>query len=156
MLSKIENGITSPSLDVLEQLANAIGVALSTLFHSYDKPSNSAQFIKAGQGLEVVRRGTKSGHTYHLLAYNQHANILFEPFLVALEEIEQFPDFIHPGYEFIYMLEGELSYQVGDEVFLLQPGDSLAFDSETPHKPENIVKLPIRFLAIIADQHPKA
>lgn len=150
MLSKIENGLSSTSLDTLEQLANALGVTLSRLFQGYNLPSSAVQFVKKGEGMEVVRRGTRSGHTYHLLAYDQGPQKLFEPFLISLEDPgEEFPSFEHPGTEFIYMLEGEVEYRVGDEVFLLQPGDSLTFRGEIPHRPEKHTKLPIKFLAII-------
>ena len=150
MLSKIENGLSSTSLDTLEQLANALGVTLSRLFQGYNMPSSAVQFVKSGEGMEVVRRGTRSGHTYHLLAYDQGPQKLFEPFLISLEDpSEEFPSFEHPGTEFIYMLEGEVEYRVGDEVFLLQPGDSLTFRGEIPHRPEKHNILPIRFLAII-------
>jgi len=150
MLSKIENGLSSTSLETLEQLANALGVTLSRLFQGYNLPTSAVQFVKKGQGMEVVRRGTRSGHTYHLLAYDQGPQKLFEPFLISLEDPgEEFPSFEHPGTEFIYMLEGEVEYRVGDEVFVLQPGDSLTFRGEIPHRPEKHTKLPIRFLAII-------
>ena len=150
MLSKIENGLSSTSLDTLEQLSNALGVTLSRLFQSYNLPSSTAQFVKKGQGMEVVRRGTRSGHTYHLLAYDQGPQKLFDPFLITLEDAEEeFPSFEHAGTEFIYMLEGELEYRVGDEVFALEPGDSLTFRGEIPHRPEKHSKMPIRFLAII-------
>ncbi|MCC5796191.1 MAG: helix-turn-helix transcriptional regulator [Methylophaga sp.] len=150
MLSKIENGLTSPSLDKLEQLANALGVTLSRLFNDYDNPKGGAQFVKSGEGMEVVRRGTKSGHTYQLLAYDQGPNKLFEPFLISLEEeSEVFAPFEHPGTEFIYMLEGRLEYTVSDETYLLEPGDSLTFNAEQPHRPETKLQMPIRYLAII-------
>ena len=48
MLSKIENGLSSTSLDNLEQLANALGVTLSRLFQGYNVPRGSAQFVKKG------------------------------------------------------------------------------------------------------------
>ena len=150
MLSKIENGLSSTSLETLEQLANALGVTLSRLFQSYNLPSSAAQFVKKGHGMEVVRRGTRNGHTYHLLAYDQGPRKLFDPFLISLEDPgEEFPSFEHLGTEFIYMLEGQLEYRVGDEVFLLEPGDSLTFRGETPHRPEKYHQMPIRFLAII-------
>ncbi|EMR12279.1 transcriptional regulator [Methylophaga lonarensis MPL] len=150
MLSKIENGLTSPSLDKLEQLANALGVTLSRLFNDYDNPKGGAQFVKSGEGMEVVRRGTKSGHTYQLLAYDQGPNKLFEPFLISLEEeSEVFAPFEHPGTEFIYMLEGRLEYTVSDETYLLEPGDSLTFNAEQPHRPGTKLQMPIRYLAII-------
>ncbi|GBG12767.1 XRE family transcriptional regulator [Novimethylophilus kurashikiensis] len=150
MLSKIENGITSASLETLEQLANALGVTISRLFRGYDAPQSGAQLVKKGKGLEVVRRGTKSGHTYHLLAYDQGPQKSFEPFLITLEEPgEEFPAFEHPGTEFLHMLEGVLEYRVGDETFVMEPGDSLTFRGEIPHKPEKMHRLPIRFLSII-------
>lgn len=150
MLSKIENGLTSPSLEKLEHLANALGVTLSKLFHDYDTPKGGAQYVKNGEGMEVVRRGTKSGHTYHLLAYDQGPQKLFEPFLISLEEeSEVFDPFEHSGIEFIYMLEGKLEYTVGDERYILNPGDSLTFNAEQPHRPETKIKMPIRYLAII-------
>lgn len=150
MLSKIENGLSSTSLETLEQLANALGVTLSRLFQGYNLPNSSVQFVKKGQGLEVVRRGTKSGHTYHLLAYDLGPQKIFEPFLISLEDPgEEFSSFEHPGTEFIYMLEGKMEYRVGDEVFTLEPGDSLTFRGEIPHRPEKHNEVPIRFLATI-------
>jgi transcriptional regulator with XRE-family HTH domain len=149
MLSKIENGLTSTSMETLEHIANALGVTLSRLFQDYNKPIESAQFVKKGKGLEVVRRGTKSGHTYHLLAYEHGPNKVFEPFLISLEEAEEFSEFQHTGIEFLHMLEGELEYIVGDETFTFQPGDSLTFNAEIPHRPGRQLKTPIRYLAII-------
>jgi transcriptional regulator with XRE-family HTH domain len=150
MLSKIENAQTATSLDTLEQIANALGVTLSRLFRNYNIPAEGAQLVKSGQGMEVVRRGTKSGHTYHLLAYDQGPNKTFEPFLITLEDPgEEFTAFEHSGTEFIHMLEGTLEYRVGNETYRLEPGDSLTFRGEIPHRPEKLHGTPIRFLAII-------
>jgi transcriptional regulator with XRE-family HTH domain len=150
MLSKIENAQTATSLDTLEQIANALGVTLSRLFRNYNIPAGDAQLVKSGQGMEVVRRGTKSGHTYHLLAYDQGPNKTFEPFLITLEDPgEEFTAFEHPGTEFIHMLQGTLDYRVGSETYRLEPGDSLTFRGEIPHRPEKLHGTPIRFLAII-------
>jgi len=67
-------------------------------------PEGGAQLVKSGEGMEVVRRGTERGHTYHLLAYDQGPNKLFEPFLVLWTMPLKSPTFEHPGIEFIYML----------------------------------------------------
>jgi transcriptional regulator with XRE-family HTH domain len=157
MLSKIENGLVATSLETLEQLANALGVTLSRLFRNYNLPTGAVQFVKKGEGMEVVRRGTRSGHTYHLLAYDQGPQKTFEPFLISLDDAgEEFPSFEHPGTEFIHMLEGKLEYRVGEETFVLTPGDSLTFRGEIPHGPENLMQTPIRFLAIIHYDTPNA
>ena len=150
MLSKIETGQATTSLDTLARLAGALGVPLAQLFQDYDAPVGAAQHVKAGQGMEVVRRGTKRGHTYHLLAYDKGPTKSFEPFLISMDDAsEVFPRFEHPGTEFLYMLRGKLEYRHGKQVYALEPGDSLSFSGSVPHGPERLVTLPIRFLSII-------
>ena len=155
MLSKIENAQTATSLDALHRLAQALGVSLSTLFRNYDVPEGSAQLVKKGEGMEVVRRGTKRGHTYHLLAHEQGPTKLFEPFLITIDSPDAtFPVFEHPGTEFLYMLEGRMEYRHGQHTYMLTPGDALTFRGEVPHGPEKLIELPIRFLATIVYPTP--
>jgi len=150
MLSKIENGQTAAGTDALARIARALGVSMGMLFSQYDATGTAAQHVKKGQGMEVVRRGTKSGHTYHLLAYDQGPAKLFEPFLITMDDDSQrYPTFQHPGTEFLYMLEGKLEYRCAQQTHLLEPGDSLSFAGTVPHGPERLVKCPIKFLSII-------
>jgi len=150
MLSKIENAQTATSLETISRLAQALGVSLATLFRNSDVRVGSAQLIKNGEGMEVVRRGTKRGHTYHLLAYDQGPKKTFEPFLITIDhESETFPIFEHPGTEFIYMLEGCVEYRHGQNTYVLSPGDSLTFEADIPHGPEKMIKCPIRFLTVL-------
>ena len=150
MLSKIENGQASTSLDALSRIAQALGVSLAHLFRDFNVPAGNAQLVKAAQGMEVVRRGTKRGHTYHLLAYDRGPRKSFEPFLITMDDAsEVFPSFEHPGTEFIYMLTGKIEYRHGRNTYLLEPGDALTFRGELPHGPERLIELPIHFLSII-------
>lgn len=150
MLSKIENGQAATSLDTLSRIAQALGVSLAHLFRDYDVPSGGAQLVKAEAGMEVVRRGTRRGHTYHLLAYDKGPRKTFEPFLITMDDAsETFPSFEHPGTEFIHMLRGKIEYRHGRQTYLLEPGDSLTFRGDVPHGPEKLVELPIHFLSII-------
>ena len=55
----------------------------------------------------------------------------------------------HSGMEFLYMLEGKVVYRHADMRYTMTPGDSLFFDADAPHGPEEMVKLPIHFLSII-------
>jgi transcriptional regulator with XRE-family HTH domain len=149
MLSKIENGQTSSSLDTLFQIANALGVTISNLFRDFNTPTGGAQLIKNGEGMEVVRAGTKRGHSYQLLAYDQGPKKVFDPFLVTInDKSEVFPDFEHTGTEFIYLLEGKLRYRHGKQTYLMSPGDSLTFKGKIAHGPIELIKVPIRMLAI--------
>lgn len=149
MLSKIENGSTSPSLSSLQALSQALHVPLSSLFKGFEQ-SREATFVKAGEGLEIERRGTRAGHQYVLLGHAPHSDLIIEPYLIKLENSSDvFPVFQHDGLELIYMLEGEVVYRYGDNTYVLQPGDSLFFDADARHGPEEMVKLPIRYLSII-------
>jgi len=150
MLSRLETGRTSPSLETIVSLSSALGVRPSQLLQEIGVEDEGAQVVHAGQGLEVVRRGTKRGHTYHLLAAQRGPRKVFEPFLVTLtDKSEIFPGFEHPGTEFIHLLSGEIVYRLGRRSYHLRPGDSLTFRGDIAHGPENLVKVPIRMLSII-------
>lgn len=152
MLSKIENGNISPSLTTLQSLSRALGVPLTSFFRGYEEPHN-AVFVKAGQGVELERRGTRAGHQYNLLGHidNNSSGVIVEPYLITLTaDSDVFPTFQHEGMEFLYMLEGEVMYRHGDELYPMQPGDSLFFDADAPHGPEVLVKLPAKYLSIIS------
>ncbi len=150
MLSRLEHGDVSPSLDTLAALADALGTSCAALLRDPDQVASDAQLVPRGEGLEVVRRGTRRGHTYHLLASDRGPRKVFEPFLVTLtDKSELFPEFEHAGTEFIHVLEGSLRYRHGTETFLLKPGDTLTFRGEVPHGPEKLLKTPIRMLSII-------
>ncbi|MEP7311793.1 MAG: XRE family transcriptional regulator [Pseudomonadota bacterium] len=150
MLSRLETGDVSPSLETLAALSAALGSNVAALFRDGVPATSDAQHVRRGEGLEVVRRGTKRGHTYHLLASDRGPRRVFEPFLVTLtSKSEVFPEFDHPGTEFIHILEGSLRYRHGPESYLLRPGDSLTFRGDVPHGPEKLLKLPVRMLSII-------
>ena len=150
MLSRIERGDVSASLDTLEKLAIALGMPMSLFFKDYDVPEGSAQHVKKGKGMQVIRRGTKKGHSYQLLAYEQGPAKSFEPFLITMDDAsEVFPRFQHLGTEFIYILKGKIEYRHGSDTYILQPGDSLMFLGKVPHGPEKLIEVPIEFLAII-------
>lgn len=152
MLSKIENGMTSPSLTTLQSLSRALGVPVTSFFLRYEE-QRSVSFVKAGEGLAIERRGTRNGHHYHLLGYtgDQTSRVVVEPYMITLtKESDVFPLFQHSGMEFLYMLEGEVVYRHADMRYTLTPGDSLFFDADAPHGPDEMKKFPIRFLSIIS------
>ena len=152
MLSKIENGQTSPSLTTLQLLAGALNVPVTALFRKYEQ-DREASFVQAGKGLVIDRRGTGTGHQYHLLGHSVgDRSMRVEPYLIVISEASDvFPLFQHEGVEFIYMLEGEMMYRHGSHVYTLNVGDSLYFDSDAPHGPEDLNRLPIRFLSFIVE-----
>ena len=149
MLSKIENGLISPSLATLQSISNALNVPLSTLFASFEE-KRDCSFVPAGQGVHIERRGTKVGHQYELLGHALGGEVAVEPYLITLsEEAVPYTGFRHAGVEFIHMLTGEVVYRHGDRTYHLRPGDSLLFDSAATHGPEELLIRPMTYLSII-------
>ncbi|MCH7854909.1 MAG: helix-turn-helix transcriptional regulator [Proteobacteria bacterium] len=149
MVSKIENGNTSPSLATLRSLSTALNVPVTALFREFEE-QRDATFVKAGHGLAIERHGTRAGHQYQLLGHSVHSDVSVEPYLITLKkESEVFPIFQHAGVEFIYILRGSMIYRHLNATYSLTPGDSLFFDSDAPHGPEELVDLPVRFLSVM-------
>ena len=149
MLSKIENGLISPSLATLQSISNVLNVPLSTLFASFEE-KRDCSFVPAGQGVHIERRGTKVGHEYELLGHALGGEVAVEPYLITLsEEAVPYTGFRHAGVEFIHMLSGEVVYRHGDRNYHLRPGDSMLFDSAATHGPEELLVRPMTYLSII-------
>ncbi len=152
MLSKIENGQTSPSLATLTALANALHVPVTSFFRGYEE-QRDVTFIRAGEGLSIERRGSGAGHQYQLLGHTIGKPYSIEPYLITItDESEVFPVFQHAGMELIYMLEGRVTYRHANQTYTLRPGDSLFFDAEASHGPDELQKLPCRYLSIIVSE----
>ncbi|KQY06801.1 DNA-binding protein [Mycobacterium sp. Root135] len=150
MLSKIENAQTSCSLNTLARLAAGLDVPVTSLFRGADT-EREAVFVESGHGAVIVGRGTRIGHHYELLGALRGQHKRLEPVLVTLTNAsEVFPLFQHAGTEMLYMLEGVMVYGHGESEYTLRPGDSLLLDGEGLHGPHELVRLPIRFLAITA------
>jgi transcriptional regulator with XRE-family HTH domain len=150
MLSRIENGMATASLDALERLCHALGIDLSDLFKRTDQKKGAAQLVKRSEQMEVVRVGTKYGYTYKLLSYDKGPKKLFDPFYIEMDKKSQsYPRFSHPGTEFIFMLQGRVKYRFGDLTYLLEPGDAFTFSGDVVHGPERLLDERAKFLSII-------
>lgn len=151
MLSKIENGNISPSLSTLQSLAHALSVPLTSFFRRFEDV-HVAVHTKAGEGVEIERRGTRAGHQYKLLGHigANSSGVQVEPYLITLtSQSDVFPTFQHEGIETLYMLEGSVDYRHGHNTYRLEPGDTLFFDADAPHGPSEMHELPARYLSII-------
>jgi len=149
MLSKIENGNASPSLGTLHALSRAFKVPMTYFFQSYED-QHGCCYTKKGGGITIENRGSRVGHQYQLLGHGVGRDVAIAPYLIELtDQSEVFPEFQHPGVEFIHMLEGEVVYQHAGNRYHLAPGDSLLFEASTAHGPVQLIKLPIRFISVI-------
>lgn len=149
MLSKIENGQISPSLSTLQALAMALNVPITNLFSAFEE-KRDCSFVKAGQGVQIERRGTKVGHVYELLGHAFSDDVMVEPYLITLKEnAVPYTGFRHAGTELLYMLAGRVVYRHADRTYELGPGDTLMFDSGALHGPELLLERPCTYLSFI-------
>jgi transcriptional regulator with XRE-family HTH domain len=133
-LSKIENGLMSPTFDVLQKIVAGLKIDLGELFGSTPK-------LDFGGRRALTRRGAGKPHAYRGYAMELLATELAHkamlPFLVRItaHSIEAFDDWgRHEGEEFIYVISGSVCLYT--ELYTptqLEPGDSLYFDSRTGH-----------------------
>jgi transcriptional regulator with XRE-family HTH domain len=144
-LSLIENNKTSPSVVTLQQLASALEVPITSFFEN-GAPKTRVAYIKAGQ-----RIGAAFAHgTLEDLGANLTERTI-EPFVVTIKPNASSGahPIVHTGHEFIFCLEGRIVYTVEDQTYLLEPGDSLLFESHLPHRWQNVEAVPARTILVL-------
>jgi len=152
MLSKIENGNTSPSLKTLQALATALSMPISAFFSQFEA-RREVIHTKSGEGIATEETGSLTGHETRLLGHINapSSGVIVKPYLVTLtSKTDVLPSPQQGGTQTIYMLEGEMDYRHGDKLYNLTAGDSLQFDADSPHGPEAPRDLPLRYLSIVS------
>ena len=149
MLSRIERGLVSPSVETLERLAQGLHVPTSRFFSDQTRRTDFCH-VRAGQGVVVDRTGAVSDYRYELLGHLLSGNLFVEPYLVTLlRGADPHVTFQHPGVKFLYFLSGEVRYRYASKVVEVRAGDSLLFDSTALHGIEAIQAQPVSYLSVV-------
>ncbi len=132
-LSLIENEKSSPSVSTLQQLARALRVPITAFFDTVPERRDLV-YQKAGQRPMADFPHGSLEDLGHGLTLGQGV-----PLLITLEPgAGSGPDpIIHTGQEFVYCLEGCLTYTVAGREYILDTGDSLIFQAPLSHRWEN-------------------
>jgi transcriptional regulator with XRE-family HTH domain len=144
-LSLIENGKTSPSVSTLQQVAAALEVPINAFFEIEIVP----QMIVCQKAVD--RKAAAFAHGTLADLGTGFARPGLEPFVVTLEPQADSGDtpIVHTGLEFVFCLEGCLSYEVDGQAYTLTPGDSLLFEAHLPHRWRNAGETPSRSLLLL-------
>jgi len=145
-LSKIETGLSDPSVAVLGRLAEAFGVPMSTMFENGSGYEISV--VRAHERLALNRPGTKRGYIFESLVYRK-ANRQFEAFLLTYPARKDPSTYRHPGEELLYVLEGELLFRYAGVDYILKPGDCVSFDARVEHQGEAHGDGPAKALVVV-------
>lgn len=146
-LERYESGTVEIPVGFLLKVSQNCGVELNTLIAGSEAHLTSYSLVRAGRGLSVERR---KDYDYKSLAYRFKGRRM-EPFEIRVpaKKVEDMNFTQHMGQEFIYMLEGRLELRIGDAVVEMTPGDSIYFDSHTPHAMRSLEETQARFLDVI-------
>lgn len=146
-LSMIERGKTSPSVSTLYRLADALGVPVTDFF-SPEASRKKAVFLKGEERPRLpFTRGLWEG-----LGGEQFSGRMM-PFMLTLENgASSGPNsVVHTGHEFVYCLRGQVEYQVENQVYTLEAGDSLLFSAQLKHRWRNPGETVSNVIIVISD-----
>lgn len=136
LLSQIEKEVVSPPIATLLKISKALNTNIGFFFQN-DGSEERVVVVRKDESKVIDSRylgREESGYYYEALAYKKSKKYM-EPFLVEFKrkKADQLTYFNHEGEEFIYLLEGRLEFRTEDRQVLLNPGDSLYFESSIPH-----------------------
>lgn len=136
IISGIEDHSVSPPLGNIISLAKVFQVTVGEFFG--DSADSPFCIVRSDDRKAVSRfsstGGVPCGYSYESLGH-QKQNRQMEPFLVTLTPAEaaQVEPNQHVGEEFIFVLEGQVKVRLAEHTDILNPGDSIYYDSNLPH-----------------------
>lgn len=137
-ISKIENGRIVPPIGTLVRIAQALRAEVADFLKPLDDAwQDVVGVVRADERQPAVRGASAFGYDYVSLAHRKR-NKRMQPFLFSFPEVQKETWFEHDGEEFLFILEGRVQWEMKIDgeprSWVLEPGDSLYFESRTPHR----------------------
>lgn len=136
MISRIERGLTTPSVEILMKLANTFGMSINYFVEEAEKGS-TVIYTRRHQGEPIFFFEDK----HQILSLTQGLrDPNFTVFQDILEENCSSGDggMVHTGEEFAFVLDGVMEFTIDGHVYELKTGDSLVFKASLPHRWRNL------------------
>ena len=152
-LSLIENGRTSPSVGTLQRLAQSLQVPITTFFEA-DQGKQEVVFQKNGSR-------PRAQFSYGLMEDLGAGMPRYgaEPLIVSLNPGAGSgkTSIVHTGREFVYCLNGPITYIIDTKSYTLEEGDSLLFEAYLPHRWHNPGTTLVRAVLVLCpmDDHDR-
>jgi transcriptional regulator with XRE-family HTH domain len=137
MISRIERGLTIPSVQILMKLAEVFDKSIN-YFVEEVATTHEVVFSSPGQRDTTVY---DDEHNMHTESYTSGLrDPQFMAFLCTVPKggSSGRQQMYHPGDELIVLLEGQLQITIAGDTYLLEAGDSLSFKSHMPHRWDNV------------------
>jgi len=134
LLSKLERGKLFPTLPTLLRVALVFGVGLEFFFREERK--NSVALIRRADRQRFPDKPATNDISYFFESLDFAATERkLDAYYADFQPIapEKARVHFHPGVEFLYVMNGELTLKIGTEEYVLNEGDTVYFDSSIPH-----------------------
>lgn len=149
-ISQFERGITTIDVDHLNEMAQILETDVADFFRNNGKAAENFEdeIVVRGYQRPYLQNLNQSIH-FNLSQISPQAVIRPEYIEVIPREIKEKPTiYTHEGEEFIFVLEGILTFYWDDQVTKLYPGDSAHYHAEHPHNWANLSDSVVRLLVI--------
>lgn len=147
-LSKVERGVTVPSIASMLKLARAFAVPVSHLFGEATDDQGVC-VVRRHERRRVVRAGTTTGYRYEAIAHRRRQKCM-EPFVMRPPRAHEGNKlFEHEGEELIFVLKGRIEVVFSDRKVVLGPGDSIYFDAHLLHRSRSLGRRPAETLVVV-------
>ncbi|MEV0698495.1 XRE family transcriptional regulator [Saccharopolyspora sp. NPDC050389] len=143
LLVNVERGDATPSLDVLAQLATALGVGLSELFTD-NKPGPAVMVLRDDEAPTV----DTDGMALQVLTPRAVIPGLYAARYRISPSSEGVRPVRHEGHDWLYVLSGQLHVEFDQGTTTLRAGDSVSFSARVPHRLSALGGEPAEFLAV--------
>lgn len=146
--ANMESGLTDISVSALQKISRQCGISLDVLMFGEEPRMKNYFLTRKDAGMSVERT---QAYKYQSLA-SGFLGRKADPFIVTVEPKPDDTPFCfnsHDGQEFNWVIEGRLLINLDGKELILQPGDSLYFNSTVPHAMKALDGKPVKFLAII-------
>jgi len=139
MLSKIENGRVIPTLSSLIDILNTLQVDLNQFFKDFGHNGNFPGYIfqKRKEYQPFDKEEESEGFQYEFIHNHIIEKSSVDVVLLTLAPNAKRDRVSTAGLEYIFIVQGEVEYELGDKMFKMHTGDSLFFDGTIPHVPHN-------------------
>jgi transcriptional regulator with XRE-family HTH domain len=154
VIDGLEGGAIAPSLAPLIKITRALGVRLGTLLDDDEGLGpvlTRADEYRDGTRLKGLETYSDAGGLVFNSLAEGKASRHMEPFYITLEpsSASEHELSAHEGEEWLFALEGPLEIAYGNDLYVLQPGDSIYYDSVVPHQVRSHDGKPARFVACV-------
>ncbi|KUE90837.1 XRE family transcriptional regulator [Cupriavidus necator] len=151
-LSKLERGLSSPTIGTVLKLAEALDATVDQLIAKPQR-GNEILLVKAADRVPFSPSAERQGYTYEAIATERvdkamQPFVMVPPFTLAQDQ----PMASHAGEELIFVVSGEMEVLFDDRTVRMRAGDSLYFNASIPHRSRSIGKTLAQALVVVSDR----